>query len=85
MGKYHPWYTQDKLEEVIQFFYDWGLSEEGEGTVDCKVAEEYIKRFFSHKNMGHDYHLSVFATPKMLDVLRAEIEGNGMSSWREII
>ena len=72
-GEYHPWYRKEDLRKCIDQMFAYGLSENGEGNISTGMAETFIKQFFSHKNMSNDYHLSVFATTNMLDILDLEI------------
>lgn len=73
-GEYHPWYTKDKLLKCIDSMFEYGLSNNGSGSIDSEYAKDTIEQFFTHENMKNDYHLSVFATEGMLRILDIENE-----------
>lgn len=84
-GEYHPWYTKERLENILNFFFKRGMSERGQGNIDLGYLDSFYRKFFSHKNMPHDYHMEVFATDKMIDVLEAEIDCGGYGDWQEVL
>lgn len=84
-GEYHPWYTKQRLKNILDYFFERGMSEQGQGNIDLDYLDSYYRKFFTHRNMKHDYHMEVFATDGMLNILDAELNCGGYGEWQEVL